>query len=57
MALTLSSIRQLPGIIEVTGDLASATVIVTYDSGQVTSEQIVQTIENLGYTVTGTFDP
>ncbi|MFQ5616408.1 MAG: heavy-metal-associated domain-containing protein [Anaerolineales bacterium] len=57
MALTLSSIRQLPGIIEVTGDLAAETVIVTYDSAQVTSEQIIKTIEDLDYTVEGTFEP
>ena len=42
---------------EVTGDLAAETVIVTYDPAQVTPEQIVQAIENVDFSVEGTFDP
>jgi copper chaperone CopZ len=47
----------LPGIIETTGDLATGTLIVTYDSGQVDEEEIIQAIEDLGYSVAGSFTP
>ena len=57
MAITLASIRQLPGIVEVTGDLSTQTVVVTYDPAAVTPKQITQAIESVGYTVTGTFQP
>lgn len=57
MAITLASIRQLPGIIEVTGDMSTNTVVATYDPGQVTPDQIGQAIESVGYTVEGTFQP
>ena len=57
MALTLASVRQLPGIIELKGDLKTMTVEVTYDSAQVSEDQITKVIEDLGYTVEGTFTP
>ena len=57
MALTLASIRQLSGIIELTGDLATMTVEVKYDSAQVSEEQIAEAIKDLGYTVEETFKP
>jgi copper chaperone CopZ len=47
----------LPGIGEITGDLATGTLIVTYDPAQVTPEQIMQKIEAVGYRVEGTFEP
>lgn len=57
MAITLASIRQLPGIIEVIGDLAAGTVVVKYEPSQVSPEQIAQAIESAGFTVEGTFQP
>ena len=57
MAITLASIRQLPGIIEVTGDLATRTVVARYNADQVTPEQIGQAIESIGFTVEGRFQP
>lgn len=57
MAVTLSSIRQLPGIIEVTGDLSASTLIVKYDSAQASEEQITAAVNNIGYTVQGVFNP
>lgn len=57
MAITLTSIRQLPGIIEVIGDLAAGTVVVKYEPSQVSPEQIAQAIESAGFTVEGTFQP
>jgi copper chaperone CopZ len=57
VAVTLSSIRQLPGIIEVTGDLFSATLVVKFDPSLVTPEQIVQKIKDTGYEVAGSFQP
>jgi len=47
----------LPGIIEITGDLATGKLIVTYDAAQVTPEQIIGVVEELGYTVQGSFQP
>jgi len=38
-------------------DLNAGTLIVTFDPAQVRKEEIIQTIEDLGYTVTGTFTP
>ncbi len=57
MAITLSRVRQLPGITEVEGDLGAMTLIVTYDSSQVSPEQISQAVEDIGYRTTGTFEP
>ncbi len=57
MAITLSRVRQLPGITEVQGDLGAMTMIVTYDSAQVTPEQISEAVEDIGYSTTGTFEP
>ncbi|RME51825.1 MAG: heavy-metal-associated domain-containing protein [Caldilineae bacterium] len=57
MALTLASIRQLPGIVEVTGDLSTQTVVVTYDPDAVTPEQITQAIESAGFAVESQFQP
>ncbi len=57
MAITLASIRQLPGIVKATGDLDVQTVVVTYDPSAVKPEQIIQAIEAVGYAVTGTFSP
>jgi len=47
----------LPGILEVTGDLATGELIVTYDPAQVTQEQMINAVEKLGYIVEGTFQP
>jgi len=47
----------LPGIHEVTGDLATGTLVVTYDPAQVTPEQITKQVEAVGYSVEGTFQP
>ncbi|MFQ5408965.1 MAG: heavy-metal-associated domain-containing protein [Anaerolineales bacterium] len=55
--MTLASVRQLPGISEATGDLATGTLIVTYEPAQVTPDQIAQAVEDVGYAVTGTFQP
>jgi copper chaperone CopZ len=57
VAITLSRVRQLPGIIEIEGDLGAMTMIVTYDSAQVTPEQISEAVEDIGYSTTGTFEP
>lgn len=57
MAITIASVRQLPGIVEVTGNLATGTVVVSYNSAIMTPEQIIEAIESPGYTVTGTFQP
>jgi len=57
VAITLSRVRQLPGITEVEGDLGAMTLIVTYDSSQVSPEQISQAVEDIGYRTTGTFEP
>lgn len=57
MAITIASVRQLPGIVEVTGDLATGTVVVSYNSTVVMPEQIIEAIESPGYTVTRTFQP
>lgn len=57
MAITIAGVRQLPGIDEVTGDLATETLVVTYNPGQVTTEMIIEAIETAGFTVEGQFDP
>ena len=55
--MTLASVRQLPGIMETTGDLGTNTLIVTYDPAQVGPEEISQAVTAVGYSVTGTFEP
>lgn len=57
MAVTLARVRQLPGIKEVTGDLAARTLVVTFDQSQVTPDQIIEAVEAVGYQVEGTFAP
>ncbi len=57
MAITIASIRQLPGIIEVTGDLPTMTVVVEYVADKVSPDEISQAIKSAGYGVTGTFQP
>lgn len=57
LVVTLARVRQLPGILEVTGDLNKGTLIVRYDSALISQGQIVEAIENLGYAVEGTFEP
>jgi len=57
VAITLASIRQLPGIVEVTGDLATQTVVVTYNPSAVTPKQITQAIESAGFAVESQFEP
>ncbi len=57
MAITLSRVRQLPGITEVQGDLGEMTMIVTYDLTQVSPEQISEAVKDIGYSTTGTFEP
>ncbi|MCL4302098.1 MAG: heavy-metal-associated domain-containing protein [Anaerolineae bacterium] len=47
----------MPGIGEITGNLATGTLIVTYDPAQVTPAQIIQKIEAVGYSVERTFEP
>ena len=55
--MTIARVRQLSGIKEVTGDLSTRTLVVTFDPAQVGSDQIVQAVEAVGYQVEGTFDP
>jgi len=57
VATTVAFVRQLPGILKVDGDLEERTLIVVFDPAQVSEADIIQTIEDLGYTVTGTFSP
>lgn len=57
MAVTLTRVRQLPGIQEVTGDLATNTLVVTFDQTQVTSAEIEKTVNAVGYQVEGTYTP
>jgi copper chaperone CopZ len=47
----------LPGITEVRGDLLAGTLVVVFEPTQVTPEQIVQAVEQVGYSVEGTFEP
>jgi copper chaperone CopZ len=47
----------LPGIGEITGDLATNTLIVTFDPAQVTEEAIVEAIESTGFTVKSQLQP
>ena len=55
--MTLASVRQLPGITEVAGDLGARTLVVTYDPASVEPEEIVQAIQQAGFDVMGTFEP
>lgn len=55
--MTIARVRQLSGIKEVTGDLSARTLVVTVDPNQVTQEQIIQAVEEVGYEVEGTFTP
>jgi copper chaperone CopZ len=57
VATTVAFVRQLPGITNIDTSLEAKTLIVTFDPAQVSKEEIVKTIEDLGYTVTGEFDP
>jgi len=47
----------LPGILEVEADLAAQTLVVTLDTSQTSKKEIIQTVEDLGYTVSGEFIP
>jgi copper chaperone CopZ len=47
----------LSGIGEITGDLATNTLVVTYDPAQVTEEAIVEAIESTGFIVESQFQP
>lgn len=55
--MTLAKVRQLPGIHEVTGDLASGRLIVTYDPARVTPDDIVSKVKEAGFSVDGRFAP
>ncbi len=55
--MTLASVRQLPGIIEVQGSMTTNTLVATYDPAQVVQEQIVEAIEVTGFSVEGVFQP
>ena len=55
--MTIARVRQLSGIKEVTGDLATHTLVVAFDAEQVVPAQIIQAVEDVGYQVEGTFDP
>jgi copper chaperone CopZ len=57
VVVTLTRVRQLPGIKEVTGDLATNTLVVTFDQEQVTPEQIIEAVNEVGYQVEETFTP
>jgi copper chaperone CopZ len=57
VATTVAFVRQLPGILDIDGNLSEQTLIVTFDPAQVSKEEIIKTIEDLGYTVTGEFTP
>lgn len=57
MAVTIARIRQLPGIVEVTGDLPTMTVVVEYATDKVSPDEISQAITSAGYGVTGSFQP
>jgi copper chaperone CopZ len=47
----------LPGIGEVTGDLGTNTLVVSYDPSEVTTEAIIQAVEDTGFMVEGQFEP
>jgi len=47
----------LPGIQEVTGDLASGRLVVTYDPVSVAPDQIAEKVKEAGFSVTGRFTP
>ncbi len=55
--MTLTAVRQLPGVKEVTGDLSAATLVIAFDPTQVSPDQITKVVEKLGYSVEGTFQP
>lgn len=57
MATTVAFVRQLPGILDIEGDFNANTLTVTYDTSKVSKEEIFQTIEDLGFTITGDFNP
>lgn len=57
MATTVAFVQQLPGILDIEGDFSANTLIVKYDTSQVDKEEIFQTIEDLGFTITGEFNP
>jgi copper chaperone CopZ len=51
----------LPGVTEVTGDLSAATLLVSFDPAQVKQDELItattQAVEELGYSIEGTFAP
>ncbi len=47
----------MPGILEIEADLEAATLVVTFDAAQTSKEDIIQTVEDLGYTVVGEYPP
>jgi len=47
----------LPGILEIEADLSTKTLVVTFDTSLTSKEEIIQTVEDLGYTVVGEFAP
>jgi len=47
----------LPGIQQVSGDLNTGKLVVTYDPAQVTPEKIEETIKGLGYQIIARFKP
>jgi copper chaperone CopZ len=57
VATTVAFIRQLPGILEIEGDLSAQTLTVTYNTSLVNKKRVVKTIEDLGYTVNGEIVP
>lgn len=57
MATTIAFVRQLPGILEIEAELSDRSLTVAYDQAQVTKDEIIETIEDLGYTVIGEFVP
>ncbi len=44
-------LKELPGVERATADVAKGTVEVSYDEGTVTTEDLKEAIEEVGYTV------
>lgn len=47
----------MPGIEEVTGELATGRLIVTYDSAKVSPDQMAEEVEEAGFSVKERFTP
>jgi len=47
----------LPGIDAVTGDLGDSTLVVTYDPAKVSPDEIIQKVNEAGFSVNGTYQP